>query len=295
MQAAVPLPHAMRVLQVRFSRVQLTPPDDGAAWAHPRGMAQPLVLFLVLDGLCVATGEDGGRSVLARGDLAVFPRGVTRPEAGACGGPALLLRADLDCDDWLVRTLFACLPACTVLPLHTLDAGGWIDASLRYGVAQAGAHTPGRAAALARLAEALLAEVLPLCMARQRSSQPGWLAGAGDRIVGQVLAAMQRNPDREWTLDALAREAGSSRSVLSERFQQCMGTSPMQYLAHLRLALAANLLATSEVPLIRIAEDVGYQTDTAFSRAFRRQYGVPPAAWRRRHAASRGALDNFAG
>ncbi|MFL6694247.1 MAG: helix-turn-helix domain-containing protein, partial [Ramlibacter sp.] len=261
---------------------------------EPPRNAAPFVLCLVLDGRCRALPHDGGPVVLGPGELGAFPRGVHRVDVDD-GGCADLLRADLACDEWVVRTLFACLPTHVVLPLQMIDAAAWIEASLRHGVAQAKADVPGRPSAMARLAEALLAEVLPLCMQQQGAARLGWLAAAGDRIVGQVLAAMQRNPDREWTVDALAREAGTSRSVLSERFQQRMGTSPMQYLSQLRLALAANLLATSEVPLVRIAEDVGYQTDTAFSRAFRRHYGVPPATWRRRHAATRGALDSFAG
>jgi AraC-like DNA-binding protein len=92
---------------------------------------------------------------------------------------------------------------------------------------------------------------------------------------------MHERPAHAWTLEELARVAGTSRSVLAERFQHMVGTSPMQYLTQWRMVLAANLLARSNAPLARIAEDVGYQTDTAFSRAFRREYGEPPAAWRR--------------
>ncbi|MDQ6882101.1 MAG: AraC family transcriptional regulator [Pseudomonadota bacterium] len=295
MHAPVPVLRAMRVIQARFSRVR---PGAGAADLEPApdsaGTA-PFVLCLVLEGGCVAIGHGDEATLLGRGDFGVFPRGLRRLDAEADNGHADVLRADLACDDWLVRTLFACLPRQVVLPSRTIDASGWLEASLRHGVAQSDVRCAGRAAARSRLAEALLAEVLPLCMPQRGEVAPGWLEGAGDRLVGQALAAMQRSPDRDWTLDALAREANTSRSVLSERFQQRMGTPPMQYLAQLRLALAASLLATSEVPLIRIAEDVGYQTDTAFSRAFRRQYGVPPAAWRRRHAAASGRMDSFPG
>ena len=96
---------------------------------------------------------------------------------------------------------------------------------------------------------------------------------------------MHQRPAQAWTLEELARRAGTSRSVLAERFQQLVGSSPMQYLTQWRMLLAANLLSRSNAPLARIAEDVGYQTDTAFSRAFRREYGTPPAAWRRKQSA----------
>jgi AraC-like DNA-binding protein len=92
---------------------------------------------------------------------------------------------------------------------------------------------------------------------------------------------MHSRPAHAWTLEELAQDAATSRSVLAERFQLLVGSSPIQYLTNWRMLLAANLLSRSNAPLASIAHDVGYQTDTAFSRAFRRAYGSPPAAWRR--------------
>jgi AraC-like DNA-binding protein len=123
-------------------------------------------------------------------------------------------------------------------------------------------------------------------MNEQGEGRTGWLAGVGDRIVGAALHAVHKEPARAWTLDELARTANTSRSVLAERFQHLVGSSPIQYLTQWRMLLAANLLRRSNAPLTHIAQDVGYQTDTAFSRAFRREYGAPPAAWRRRQAAA---------
>jgi AraC-like DNA-binding protein len=95
---------------------------------------------------------------------------------------------------------------------------------------------------------------------------------------------MHTRPAHAWTLEALAREAGTSRSVLAERFQHLVGSAPMEYLTQWRMVLAANFLSRSNAALARIAEDVGYRTDTAFIRAFRREYGLPPAAWRRQQS-----------
>ncbi len=134
---------------------------------------------------------------------------------------------------------------------------------------------------MAKLAEVLFIEVLRLYMNEQGEGRTGWLAGVNDRIVGPALNAMHSRPAHAWTLEELAHDAGTSRSVLAERFQNLVGSSPMQYLTQWRMLLAANLLCQSNAPLARIAEDVGYQTDTAFCRAFRRVYGSPPAAWRR--------------
>jgi AraC-like DNA-binding protein len=107
----------------------------------------------------------------------------------------------------------------------------------------------------------------------------------GDRVVGAALNALHKSPAQAWTLEELARTAGTSRSVLAERFQHLVGTSPMQYLTEWRMLLAMNLLRRSNAPLAQIAENVGYQTDTAFSRAFRREFGAPPAAWRKSQSA----------
>jgi AraC-like DNA-binding protein len=156
---------------------------------------------------------------------------------------------------------------------------------VRYALAEARSPRPGGAGVLAKLAELLFIEVLRLYMNEQGEGRTGWLAGMGDRIVGGALTALHSRPAQAWTLEELARTAGSSRSVLAERFQQLVGTAPMQYLTQWRMLLAANLLSRSNAPLARIAEDVGYQTDTAFSRAFRREYGCPPAAWRRNRSA----------
>lgn len=94
--------------------------------------------------------------------------------------------------------------------------------------------------------------------------------------MGAALTELHTRPSHAWTLESLARAAGTSRSVLAERFQHLIGSAPMEYLTQWRM-VAANLLCGSNAPLARIAEDVGYQTDTAFIRAFRREYGMPPA------------------
>jgi AraC-like DNA-binding protein len=109
-------------------------------------------------------------------------------------------------------------------------------------------------------------------------------ASVGDRVVQLALRELHHDPTRAWSVEQLARVVGSSRSSLSERFSKLVGTSPMQYLRQWRMLVAANLLASSAAPLVRVAEEVGYNNDTAFSRAFRREFGESPAAWRRRQS-----------
>jgi AraC-like DNA-binding protein len=187
----------------------------------------------------------------------------------------------LACDKRLAGMLLMGLPAVVRVNVRGSNAGMWLESSVRYALAEARSPRPGGEGVLAKLAEVLFIEVLRLYMNEHGEGRTGWLAGVSDRIVGAALNALHKKPCHAWTLEELARTAGASRSVLAERFQQLVGSSPMQYLTQWRMLLAANLLRSSNSSLMRIAEEVGYQTDTAFSRAFRREYGAPPAAWRR--------------
>lgn len=245
----------------------------GDAVLFPQGDAHRMASAI---GLMPATGQRLG-AVLAR-----------RPRHLAYGGGGAVTRlvcGYLACDARLAQILLAGLPPVVRVSVRGSNAGIWLEASVRYALSEARSPRPGGAGVLAKLAEVLFIEVLRLYMNEQSAGRTGWLAGVGDRIVGGALSALHKRPAHPWTLEELAREVGSSRSVLAERFQQLVGSSPMQYLTQWRMLLAANLLTRSNAPLSRIAEDVGYQTDTAFSRAFRREYGSPPAAWRRSQGA----------
>jgi len=200
---------------------------------------------------------------------------------GGGGATTRLVCGYMACDARLARLLLEGLPPVVRVNVRGSNAGMWLEASVRYALAEARSPRPGGAGVLAKLSEILFIEVLRLHMNEQTEGRTGWLAGVSDRIVGAALQALHQRPAKAWTLDELARAAGASRSVLAERFQLLVGSSPMQYLTQWRMLLASNLLCRSNAPLSRIAEEVGYQTDTAFSRAFRREFGSPPAAWRR--------------
>jgi AraC-like DNA-binding protein len=202
----------------------------------------------------------------------MFARRPRQIAYGGGGATTRLVCGYLACDARLAKMLLAGLPPLVRVNVRGSNAGIWLEASVRYALAEARSPRPGGAGVLAKLSEVLFIEVLRLYMNEQGEGRTGWLAGVGDRIVGAALNALHRRPAHAWTLEELASEAATSRSVLAERFQHLVGSSPMQYLTQWRM------------PLARIAEDVGYQTDTAFSRAFRREYGTPPAAWRRRHS-----------
>jgi AraC-like DNA-binding protein len=287
-------------------------PSAGSAAPLLEPGAERVVIFhLITEGECHVEIGDEPPVRLTAGDVVVFPQGHAHrmcshpgvpPAAGARldevlsrrprqliyggGGPATrLVCGYLACDRRLAEMLLAGLPVLLRVNVRGSSAGMWLEASVRYALAEARSPRPGGAGVLAKLAEVLFIEVLRLYVNQQSEGRIGWLAAVGDRIVGAALNQLHARPAHTWTLDELAREAHTSRSVLAERFQYLVGSSPMQYLTQWRMLLAANLLTRSNAPLARIAEDVGYQTDTAFSRAFRREFGSPPATWRRSQSA----------
>jgi len=280
--------------------------DTAASYLEPS--AERVVIFhLITEGECFVEIDGEAPTKLIAGDAIVFPQGDAhlmpsepglkpatgarldtifsrRPRVLAHGGGGVTTRlvcGYLACDARLARMLLTGRPKLVRVNVRGSNAGTWLEASVRYALAEARSPRPGGSGVLAKLAEVLFIEVLRLYMNEQRDGRTGWLAGVGDRIVGAALNALHSRPAYAWTLEELASAAATSRSVLAERFQQLVGSSPMQYLTQWRMLLAANLLSGSNAPLARIAEDVGYQTDTAFSRAFRREYGTPPATWRR--------------
>ncbi len=284
--------------------------------------AERIVIFhLITEGECHVELEGESPVRLVAGDAIVFPHGHAHrmtsqpgllPVAGARLGAVLtrrprqlvyggggavtrMLCGYLACDARLAQMLLAGLPPLVKVNVRGSNAGIWLEASVRYALGEARSPRPGGGAVLSKLAEVLFIEVLRLYMNLQGEDRTGWLAGVRDRIVGAALSAMHQRPAHAWTLDELAREAGTSRSVLAERFQHLMGSSPMNYLRQWRMLLAANLLTRSNVPLARIAEDVGYETDTAFIRAFRREFGAPPAAWRKSRSTREHAHATVAG
>jgi AraC-like DNA-binding protein len=131
------------------------------------------------------------------------------------------------------------------------------------------------------MAEAIFIETLRRYMEELPPEQLGWLAGARDPVVGAALALLHRKPCHAWTVAGLASEAATSRSVLLERFDRFLGEPPLTYLARWRLQLAARKLQTTQDTVLNVGADVGYESEAAFSRAFKREFGVPPARYRK--------------
>jgi AraC-like DNA-binding protein len=281
---------------------------------HP-GAERLIIYHFVTEGSCTVQ-IDGGVPIEAQaGDIIMFPHGDGHRMGSATSVapappvdlPALLRRKPrllryggggeatrficgyLECDPRLCRPILNALPPVLKVSLRTGLVMDWLESSIHYAVAEAGSPRPGGEGVLAKLSEVLFVETLRRHMAQLPPEQTGWLAGLRDRIVGKALSLMHESPAHAWTVESLARESNASRSVLAERFTHFVGQTPMNYLTRWRMALAANLLRSSSVSLTRVAEEVGYETDATFSRAFRREFGMPPAAWRKQQLENRPA------
>jgi AraC-like DNA-binding protein len=201
---------------------------------------------------------------------------------GGGGEPTRFVCGYFGCERHADRLFLAGLPPMIRINVRGDAAGGWLESSIRHLVKEAGSGRPGYSVLLSKMAEALFIETLRRYMEQLPPEHTGWLAGARDPIVGGVLVLLHRKPFHPWTLDEIAHEVGGSRSVIAEKFARLLGEPPLHYLARWRLQLAARLLQTTRKPVLQLAADVGYESEAAFNRAFKREFGIPPAQYRRR-------------
>ena len=190
----------------------------------------------------------------------------------------------LACDARPFNPLLAALPRLLHMP-GAADKDGWIGHFVSVAVDEANRKRPGGEAVLERLSEMMFVEVVRRYLDALPAGQTGWLAGLRDRFVGRALAHLHARPAHHWTIDELGDAVGLSRSALHERFADLVGQPPMQYLAQWRMQVASQRLLESTQNIASIALDIGYESEAAFSRAFRRLVGVPPATWRRQRTA----------
>ncbi len=207
-------------------------------------------------------------------DAAVGDAGGASPDA-----PTRVVCGFIGCDLRPFNPLVATLPR--MLHLSSVTGDAWIAPMLEHAIAESRQHRAGGEAMLQRISELVFVDAVRRHVASLPPEGTGWLAGLRDRFVGRALALIHESPSRNWTIDALAVEAALSRSALHERFSQMIGMAPMQYLANWRMQVAAGLLRGTSATVTAIALDVGYDSEAAFSRAFKRLVGQPPTAWRR--------------
>ncbi len=177
--------------------------------------------------------------------------------------------------------LLAALPKMLKLDVRTTASGAWIESSFRFAASEIAAGRLGSTTVIAKLSELLFIEAVNQFVSSLPAEQRGWLAGLRDPQVGRALASLHARPTEEWTAETLAREVGMSRSAFAERFSSLVGQPPMQYLALWRMHMAAQHLREGRSSIAQIAFAIGYDSEAAFSRAFKRQFGASPGAWRK--------------
>ncbi len=292
----------------------VTPESGRLAPLLARGAGHVIIYHLLSEGRAWAQVVDGERVDLSAGDLVTFPHGhahllgsgrrVTPLDAGTAL-PGLLKRGlelsrvggggtrcrficgFLACDPLLSQAFLGGLPPLVKVNIRDDPSGQWLENSLRFSVSQAASREASAGAMLTKLSEAVFAETLRRYVRGLPEGETGWLAGARDAEVGRALKLLHERPAHPWTVAELAREAGLSRSVLSERFRHFLGESPMAYLTRWRLRLGARALTATSHGVAQIASQAGYESEAAFNRAFKREYGLPPARYRREKAGPR--------
>jgi len=294
--------------------------SDAAATALMPGAEHLVYYHLVTEGQCVASVEGAEPVHLDAGDLVLFPHGdahvmASAPEVQAvpawevytppppgeviglrCGGGGEVTKVVcgfLSCEKVPSNPLLEALPPVLRVSMRADPNMAWIESSLRFGASEAAAHRAGGTTVLAKLSELLFVEAVRRYIESLPAQQTGWLAGLRDRFVGRALTLMHAHSERTWTVEELAKEVGLSRSALAERFTEFVGQPAMQYLTRWRLQVASHLLRSRALSVAQVAEQVGYESEAAFNRAFKREIGAPPATWRRRRdaGASEAAAD----
>ena len=216
-----------------------------------------------------------------------YHRGVLRPGAPlpADEARAVVVCGFVACDLRPFNPLIAALPR--LLHLKSGGVGAWVAQLLDQAVTESRDSRAGSAAVLERVSEMVFVDAARRHLESLPDDASGWLAALRDRHVGKAIALMHDEPAGPWTIDELGHRVGLSRSALHERFVALVGQPPMHYLAAWRMQLGAGLLRDSDAKVAAIAQDVGYDSEAAFARAFKRSIGRPPAAWRREQRSAR--------
>ena len=200
---------------------------------------------------------------------------------GGSGQRTRMICGYLGCDSAKDNPVISTLPTLLKLSVEQGGAAEWIRSTFQYAAEEVAAGRPGSETVLAKLSELLFVEAVRRYAETLPDGQTGWLAGLREPHVARALALLHGDIARHWTVDDLSREVGLSRSALADRFIRLIGSPPMHYLAAWRMQVAAQKLRNTNASLAQVAEIVGYDSEAAFSRAFKKAFGTAPATWRR--------------
>jgi AraC-like DNA-binding protein len=301
----------LRLEGALFFRSELTEPFEfestplALADALVAGADRLILFHIVARGSCWVAVDDGVRYWAHQGDVIVLPYGdhyVMGGEAaaecvsilslldplpwdvmpllrhGGGGRPTEIVCGYLHSEDPLFEPTMRALPPVFVVRLPAGPAAGWVQASIAYSLEEAAPPSNNsRSLVSVRLPELVLIEVLRVHLATAPAVDGGWIAALRDPVLAPALSLLHNAPARRWTVADLASGAAVSRSLLDDRFRQLLGRSPIRYLTEWRMHLADEVLATTDLSIFNIARRVGYDSEEAFSRAFKRERGVPPS------------------
>jgi AraC-like DNA-binding protein len=283
-------------------------PAGIAPYVSP-GAGHLIIFHLLTEGRAYAKLPDGRQEELTAGDIVIFPHGdphllgngspqkpvdsvrtfmknlaegLKLVRFGGGGEITRFVCGYLSCEPRLSEVFLAGLP--TMLKVHVANdaSGQWLENSIRFSVDEANGSNAGSGLVLAKLSELLFVETLRRYINALPPDQIGWLAGARDPVIGQALALLHKEPAHPWTVSNLARRIGLSRTRLAERFRHFLEESPMAYLTKWRLKVGAEILQSTEESVAEVAAAVGYGSEAAFNRAFKREFAYPPAQFRRK-------------
>ena len=293
------------------------PPSCEIAPAVMPGAEHVMEYHVVVSGACWAAVVGEAPVRLEAGDIVLFPHGDPHVVSSAAGmrappdaagyferkqqrapftlhlearevhgagvaddpGNTTLVCGFLGCDLRPFNPLIASLPR--LMHVRQDSREDWTGQLMRQAAAESKDRRPGGGAMLERLSEMMFIDAVRRYLGTLPEDSRGWLAGIRDRFVGRALTLMHDAPALAWSVDELSRRVGLSRSALHERFADMVGQAPMQYLANWRMQVGAALLRDTDAPVVSVAQEVGYQSEAAFARAFKRSVGKPPALWRR--------------
>ena len=282
-------------------------PDSCTPYLGPS--SHLIAYHYVLDGRMRVRMRDGAELHVEAGQSVLFPRndphllgsdldlepvsgeqvvhspahgGLSRIVLGGGGAPTSIVCGFLGAEDVRGNPVIAALPAALRLDVRNDVAAAWVRNTFRYAAEEIAAGRLGSETVMAKLSELLLVEAIRRYAETLPEQATGWLAGLRDPFLSRAIARLHADVAASWTVEDLGRQVGLSRSALADRFTRLLGVAPMQYLAAWRIQVSAHELLASGKSIAQIAQQVGYESEASFTRAFKRELGLPPAAWRRK-------------
>ncbi len=292
---------SMRLVSHVLSRARFTAP-----WAVHTSGVRGAIFHVVMDGECwLGDGPTGAQLQLGRGDLVLLSHGGAhtigdrsrteppvpigslsvgpgaRVEHGGRGALTSILCGSFRLDHSAGAALLSALPPVVHVARGETDLVEWFDVTLDLVQRELDRGRPGTDAMVTRVLDVLFVQLLRSAASSLPKERAGWLAAVRDDHIGRSLALIHNEPGARWTVESLARRAGLSRTVFFERFTTLVGESPAKYLARWRVLAAADLLRESGVDLATLADQLGYGSEDAFSRTFKRHLSMTPREYRR--------------